>query len=50
MSDVDPFGRKQGEDSLKEMGWSLPSATPAPAAAPAASPPISSPPPSSPIT
>src|SRR6266516_1883792 len=29
MSDVDPFGRKQGEDSLKEMGWTLPSSSPA---------------------
>jgi hypothetical protein len=44
MSDVDPFGRKQGEDSLKEMGWTLPSSSPTPVAAPPA--PTSAPSPS----
>jgi hypothetical protein len=46
MSDLDPFGRKQGEDSLKEMGWALPSSSPSPAATSApASNTITAPPP-----
>jgi hypothetical protein len=36
MSDVDPFGRKPGEDSLKEMGWSVPSSSSAPTSTPVA--------------
>jgi hypothetical protein len=34
MSDVDPFGRKAGEDSLKEMGWSVPASSSAPTTTP----------------
>ena len=53
MGELDPFGREKGEDTLKEMGWTLPSSEPtpttfartadAPAAAQATTPPTSQP-------
>jgi hypothetical protein len=43
MSDLDPFGREKGEDSLKEMGWTLPSSSPTPVAAPVQTTPASTP-------